>query len=99
MSTLKYPFDYDSNGSLVTLEENTDELFAQLLSICAVTEPGTFPYTPTFGVFDPTFRSVDRGAYMIQASRFIPEIVITSLDGALDDTTGSTTLKVSYRRI
>lgn len=99
MSTLKYPFDYDSNGSFVTLEEDTDGLFAQLLSICAVTEPNTFPYTPTFGVFDPTFRSVDRGSYMIQASRFIPEIVITSLDGALDENTGSTTLKVSYRRI
>lgn len=99
MSTLKYPFDYDSNGSFVTLEEDTDELFAQLLSICAVTEPNTLPYTPTFGVFDPTFRSVDRGSYMIQASRFIPEIVITSLDGSLDENTGATTLKVSYRRI
>jgi hypothetical protein len=99
MPSLKYPFDYNSEGSLVTLEEDTDELFSQLLSICAVTEPGTFPYAPSFGVFDPTFRTVDRGSYMIQASRFIPEIVITSIDGSLDENTGATTLKVSYRRI
>lgn len=99
MPTLKYPFDYNAEGSLATLDEDSDELFSQLLSICAVTEPGTFPYTPTFGVFDPTFRSVDRGLYMIQASRFIPEIVITSVDGLLDESTGETTLKVSYRRI
>ncbi|NCV44507.1 MAG: hypothetical protein EBW15_06920 [Actinobacteria bacterium] len=99
MPTLKYPFDYNSDGSFVTLEEDTDELFSQLLSVCAVTEPGTFPYSPTYGVFDPTFRSVDRGSYMIQASRFIPEIVITSVDGVLDDNTGATSLKVSYRRV
>jgi hypothetical protein len=99
MSTLKYPFDYNSDGSLVALEENTDELFSQLLSVCAVTEPGTFPYTPTFGVLDPTFRSVDRGSYMIQASRFIPEIVITSIEGTVNDATGGTSLKVSYRRV
>jgi hypothetical protein len=99
MSTLKYPFDYNSDGSFVALEEDTDELFSQLLSICAVTEPGTFPYTPTFGVFDPTFRAVDRGSYMIQASRFIPEIVITSVEGTVDSNTGATSLKVSYRRV
>lgn len=99
MPTLKYPFDYDSEGSLVTLEEDTDELFSQLLSICALTEPGTFPYSPTFGVFDPTFKAVDRGSYMIQASRFIPEIVVTSVDGSISEVDGSTTLKVSYRRL
>lgn len=99
MPTIKYPLEYDADGSLVSLEEDTDELFAQLLSICAVTEPGTFPYSPTFGVLDPTFRSVNRGSYMIQASRFIPEIVITSMEGVPNEVTGETTLKVSYRRI
>jgi len=99
MPTLQYPFQYDSNGSFTTLEEDTDELFSQLLSICALTEPGTFPYTPAFGVLDPAFRSIDRGLYMIQASRFIPEIVITEVSGSVTPETGETTLKVSYRRV
>lgn len=99
MPTLKYPFQYDSNGSFVVLDEESDELFSQLLSMCALTEPGTFPYSPTFGVFDPTFRTIDRGTYMIQASRFVPEIVVTEIDGSVNSDTGETTLKVSYRRI
>ena len=98
MPTIKYPLEYDAFGSLVTLEEDTDALFAQLLSICAVTEPGTFPYSPTYGVYDPTFRAVDRGNYMIQASRFIPEIIITAIDGSVDPNTGATSIRVSYRR-
>lgn len=99
MPTLQFPFKYDSNGSLVSLEEDTDELFSQLLSVCATTEPGTFPYTPGFGVLDPTFRQVDRGSYMIQASRFIPEIVVTAIEGTVDPDSGNTSLKVSYRRV
>lgn len=99
MPTLKYPFEYGPDGSFAVLEEESDDLYSQLLSICALTEPGTFPYSPTFGVFDPTFRTIDRGTYMIQASRFIPEIVITEIDGTVNSDTGETTLKVAYRRI
>lgn len=98
MPTLKFPLEVGEDGSLVTLQENTDQLFAQLLSVCAQTEPGTFPYTPSFGVFDPTFNGIDRGSFMIQASRFIPEVVITSIDGTVDEVAGNSVLRVSYRR-
>lgn len=98
MPTLKYPLEYDGDGSFVTLEDDSDLIFAQLLSICAQTEPETFPYTPTFGVLDPSFNSVSRGDFIIQASRFIPEIVVTSISGDFDSETGRLGLEVSYRR-
>lgn len=48
--------------------------------------------------FDPTFNGIDRGSFMIQASRFIPEVVITSIDGTVDEVAGNSVLRVSYRR-
>lgn len=99
MTTLKFPLDYDQNGSLVTLEDGTDDFYAQLLSIAALTEPGTFPYSPTFGVMDPSFKTLNRGMFMIQAARFVPEIQILEAEGEISDSTGTTVLRVKFRRI
>jgi len=99
MTTLKFPLEYDENNSLVTLEEGTDEFYAQLLSISALTEPGTLPFSPEFGVFDPSFRVVNRGLFMIQASRFVPEVEILEAEGELTESTGETYLRVKFRRV
>lgn len=99
MSTLKFPLEFDQNGSLTTLEDGTDEFYAQLLSISALTEPHTFPYSPSFGVFDPSFGILNRGVFMIHASRFVPEVEILEAEGELNETTGSTALRVKFRRI
>jgi len=99
MTTLKFPLEYDQNGSLVVLEDGTDDFYAQLLSISALTEPGTFPYSPEFGVFDPSFRVVNRGVFMIQASRFVPEVEILEAEGELSENTGTTSLRVKFRRV
>lgn len=99
MSILKFPLEFDQNGSLVTLEDGTDELYAQLLSMAALTEPNTLPFSPSFGVFDPSFGVLNRGVFVIQASRFVPEIEILEAEGELNETTGSTALRVKFRRI
>ena len=98
MPTIKFPLEFNGDGSLVSLEDDADELFAQVLTISALTEPGTFPFTPGFGVYDPVFRTVDRGAYMLQAARFVPEIVVTNVEGTVSESGGTTSLKVTFRR-
>ena len=98
MANLKFPFDYQADGSLVTVPSDSDEFYSQILPVCALTEPGTYPFTPGFGVFDPSFRTIDRGSYIIQASRFVPEILVTNVEGEFSEFTGKTSLKVSFRR-
>lgn len=99
MSTLKFPLTFDKNGSLATLEDGTDDFYAQLLSMAALTEPGTHPYTPTFGVLDPSFRTVNRGLFMIQASRFVPEVRVLEAEGEQNERTGVVNLRVKFRRL
>ncbi len=99
MTTLKFPLEFGEDGSLVTLEDGTDNFYAQLLSISALTEPDTFPFSPSFGVLDPAFRAINRGVFMIQASRFVPEVQILEAEGELNELTGATVLRVKFRRI
>lgn len=98
MATIKFPIEFRSDGGLVVLEEGGTDYYRQLLAFTALTEPGTHPYTPSFGVYDPSFRALDRGAFMMQAARFIPEIVITSVTGVVDQNEGRTALKVAFER-
>jgi len=99
MTTLKFPLEYNQDGSLVTLEDGTDSFYAQLLSFSALTEPGTFPFSPEFGVFDPSFGLVNRGLFMLQASRFVPEVEIIEAEGELIEDTGTTFLRVKFKRV
>lgn len=96
MPTLKFPLELDTSGSFATLDQDSTDYYAQLLSMCALTEPQTHPFSPTFGVFDPTFEEVDRGKFLLQASRFFPEIAITEAEIELNEETGQSKFKVSF---
>lgn len=99
MATLKFPLTFNQSGSLNTIEDGTDDFYAQLLSISAVTEPNTFPFSPAFGVMDPSFRMLNRGVFMIQAARFVPEVQILEAEGEENEATGATALRVKFRRL
>jgi len=79
MDTIKFPITYDGTG-LTKLVEDSDAYIKQLLSLCARTEPGVSPLYPDFGVYDPTFLIADKGQFMIQAARYIPEIQVTNVE-------------------
>ena len=97
MPTLKFPLELDNSGSFATLDQDSTDYYAQLLSMCALTEPQTHPFSPTFGVFDPTFEEVDRGQFLLQAARFFPDISITEAEIEIDEQTGQNKFKVSFR--
>jgi hypothetical protein len=79
MDTIKLPIEYDNSG-FKKLADGTDEYYKQLLSITARTEPEVLPITPQFGVFDPTFNTIDKGQFLIQASRSVPEIRLLAIE-------------------
>jgi|TARA_Y100001949_G_scaffold113239_1_gene95989 hypothetical protein len=79
MDTIKFPIQFDSSG-LAKLREKSSDYYKQLLTLAILTEPGRLPLTPDFGINDPTYTSLDKGRFVIQASRFVPEVVITGID-------------------
>lgn len=96
MDTLKIPLEYNRNG-FTHLTDGSDEYYKQLLSITARTESGVSPIFPDFGVQDPTFDIVDNGKFLINASKYIPEIMLTNIDSTIDEQ-GNNYIKFNFTR-
>jgi hypothetical protein len=94
MDMIAFPLKFESGG-LRKLAEGSNEYYTQLLSICILTEPLTHPFTPQFGANDPAFRNIDKGLFILNASRFVPEVRITGLS-TLPNDGGSGKTKVSF---
>jgi hypothetical protein len=82
MDTIKFPIQFDNTG-LSKLVEGSSDYFKQLLTLAIITEPGRHPLTPSFGIYDPSFTSLDKGQFVIQAARYVPEVAITGIDAEL----------------
>jgi len=96
MDMMAFPLRFDSTG-LKKLKEGTSEYYTQLLSICLLTEPLTHPFTPQFGASDPAFRNIDKGLFVLNASRYVPEVRITSLSTIPNDSgLGKTRVSFSF---
>jgi hypothetical protein len=96
MDTLKIPLEYGRDG-FTKLTDGSDEYYKQLLSITARTESGVSPIFPDFGVQDPTFDVVDNGRFLINASRYIPEIILTDIQSTIEDN-GNNFIKFNFTR-
>jgi hypothetical protein len=78
MDMIQFPLKFDSTG-LKKLPEGSYEYYSQLLSISILTEPLTHPMTPQFGSYDPVFRTIDKGLFILNAARYVPEIRIIDI--------------------
>jgi hypothetical protein len=96
MDMISFPIRFDSSG-FVKLTEGTTDYYSQLLSICMLTEPGTHPFTPSFGANDPAFTNIDKSLFILNASQFVPEIELTNIDiSDKDKNAGTTRISVSF---
>jgi len=96
VDTFVFPLKFDNTG-LRKLSEGTDEYYKQLLTMTILSEPNMLPFTPEFGIFDPTYREVDKGQFVTQASRFVPEVIITSIEAELTND-GQTLVNFSFEK-
>jgi hypothetical protein len=95
MDTIQFPVSFDNTG-FTKLQEGSFDYFRQLLTITLLTEPEIHPITPDFGVADPSFAIVDTGLFVLNAARFIPEVVITSVDKSVNPNNFSTSVSFSF---
>ena len=84
MDTISFPVKFEATG-LKMLKQGTTDYYSQMLSFAILTEPNRHPLTPDFGIFDPAFRRVDKGLFITQAARYVPEITITKIDVELSE--------------
>ena len=96
---MKFPVSFtETNGGYQSLGRNEDDYYKQLLSVIARTELGTHPLTPDYGVMDPTFKVADRGQFLFQAGRYVPEIKVISVETNIDEDDGLNEISVSFTR-
>jgi hypothetical protein len=96
MDAIKFPVTF-KKGGLTRVEDGTDDFYKQLLAISTLTEPQSLALTPDFGIWDPTFSSVEKGQFVLHASRFVPEVEIQEVDVAITDE-GESVVSFAFRR-
>lgn len=96
MDMIKFPVRFDSTGIQKHID-GTEDYYAQLLTIAVLTEPRTHVFSPRFGVFDPAFRGIDKGVFVLNAARFVPEVQITGLRTEVEPAGDNIKVEFSFR--
>jgi hypothetical protein len=96
MDTIAFPIRFDATG-LVKYAQGTDAYLSQILTLSILTEPGIHPFGTEYGIWDPTFTSLDKGRFIIQAAHYVPEVVITAINTELDYE-GKMAISFGYRK-
>ena len=78
MDTIAFPIKFDTTG-LAKHREGTDDYYKHLLSLAILSEPRRHPFSPNFGINDPAFTVFDKGGFVTQAARYVPEVIITGV--------------------
>ncbi len=94
MDTIKFPIKFDTSG-IQKLTDGSYDYYSQLLTVALLTEPRSHPFSPRFGVDDPAFSTIDKGLFVFNASRFVPEVEITSIE-IIDEYDGSIGVSFSF---
>ncbi len=96
MDTIAFPIKFDSTG-LMKHRAGTDAYLSQMLTLSILTEPNVHPFGLEYGIWDPTFTSLDKGRFVIQAAHYVPEVVITAINTELDYE-GKMSITFGYRK-
>lgn len=96
MDALKIPLQF-KGGSLVTLSDDTDDYYAQLIATTMQIAPGELILQPGFGVASPEFDTVAMASFAQTVAQFIPEVdIVETLTKPGDD--GVVRLVVQFER-
>jgi hypothetical protein len=96
MDMIKFPVKFDRSG-FQKHRDGSEDYYAQLLTISILTEPRTHVFSPRFGVLDPSFRGIDRGVFILNSARFVPEVQITNLNTNINTNGNEMKVEFSFR--
>lgn len=90
MRILSHPFRLRPDGSVATVEQETDEAHAEQLACLVLTRLGERDLAPGFGISDPTFAGIEASEIAAGVAAFGPPVDVTDVretprdDGRLD---------------
>ncbi len=87
---LSHPFRVGGNGSIATVDQNSDQANAEQIAILVLTEIGERPLIPGFGITDPTFSSLDPAEVAAGLTAYGPDVQV--IDVRVRDESDSTQL-------
>lgn len=79
---LSHPFRLGRTGEAVTVEQDTDPANAEQLAVLVLTRLGERTLVPSFGIPDPAFGELDRGALAAAVELHGPPVSIEALEVA-----------------
>jgi hypothetical protein len=92
---LAFPFRLAPNGSVATVEQETDQADREQIAVLALTRRGERPLVPGFGILDPAFGGFDPGALSAAVAVYGPPRTITDVT-VVADTETSQVVEVAF---
>jgi hypothetical protein len=96
MDTIRLPFAL-RGGSFVTITEDTDEYYANLIYCLTLTEAGEVVMRPNVGRGDIIFDSRQIQTLAYSVAEFIPEVNLDTFEAFFSDN-GEVRIKMSFER-
>lgn len=76
---LSWPFRLTSEGTVATVDQDSDQGHAEQIGVLMLTIQGEQQMVPGFGLPDPAFSGVRPGVVAAQVSQYGPEVTIDSV--------------------
>lgn len=79
MKILSHPFRIAGNGSIATVEQDSEQADREQIAVLVLTRRGERPLAPGFGISDPTFDRVNGGEITAGIALYGPPVEITDV--------------------
>lgn len=76
MRVLSFPLRLAPGGSMVTVEQGSDDYYAEQIAVLLLTAPGERPMAPDLGAGDLTFSRIAPSAIRHQAATYVPDVIV-----------------------
>lgn len=88
MDLLSHPFRLAADGSVATVEDDTDEAKLEAVAVLVLTHKGERDLVPGYGMTDPTFSDVDLAELNLGLADYGPDVTVAGITATpVDDTT------------
>lgn len=93
MDLLSHPFRLERSGAVATVEDDTDQAYAEGIAVLALTRRGERQLVPAFGIADPTLDHLAAADLNVGLTDYGPPVRIVDLTAVpTSDVTQAVTL-------
>lgn len=97
MELISFPFRLAPNGTIATVDQDTDDARIEAVAVLVLTRKGERTLAPDYGISDPAFEGIDLAEVTVGLIDYGPTgVEVAELDTEpVDDRTARTTLTIN----